>query len=112
MKQDVERSLVRHEAAPDGCRAVFSFGKDLEVFAGHFPGQPIVPGIYLIEAVRLAAERSLGTAVRIRTVTDAKFSAIVRPEVEVIVDLALEGLECRATLNGGTRIRLTLEARA
>ena len=112
MKQDVERSLDRHAATPDGCRAVFSFGKDLEVFAGHFPGQPIVPGIYLIEAVRLAAERSLGTAVRIRTVTDAKFSAIVRPEVEVIVDLALEGLECRATLNGGTRIRLTLEARA
>jgi 3-hydroxymyristoyl/3-hydroxydecanoyl-(acyl carrier protein) dehydratase len=112
VKQDVARSLVRYEAAANGCRAVFSFGKDLAVFAGHFPGQPIVPGIYLIEAVRLAAERSLGTAVRIRTVTDAKFSAIVRPEVEVTVDLTLTGLQCRASLNGGTRIRLTLEARA
>jgi len=110
VKQDVERSLVRHEATPDGCRAVFSFGRDLEVFAGHFPGQPIVPGIYLIEAVRLAAERSLARAVRIRAVADAKFSAMVQPGEEVTVDVTLAGLDCRATLTGGTRIRLTLEA--
>ena len=112
MREDVERCLVRYDATAEGCRATFLFPRDLEIFAGHFPGRPIVPGVYLIEAVRLAAERSLGTAVRIRTVADAKFSSMVRPEEEVTVDLALAGLECRATLNGGTRIRLTLEAQA
>jgi len=110
VRDDVERCLVRYDATAEGCRAIFSFPRDLDVFTGHFPGRPIVPGIYLIEAVRFAAERSLGTAVRIRTVGDAKFSAMVRPEEELTVDLALKGLECRATLNGGTRIRLTLEA--
>lgn len=110
MRDDVARSLVRHEATADGCRAVFRFAKDLDIFRGHFPGQPIVPGIYLIEAVRLAAEKALGKAVRIRTVADAKFTAMVRPDEEVTVDLALSGLDGRAALSGGTRIRLTLEA--
>jgi 3-hydroxymyristoyl/3-hydroxydecanoyl-(acyl carrier protein) dehydratase len=110
MRDEVARSLLRREATAGGCRAVFSFAPDLEVFAGHFPGQPIVPGVYLIEAVRLAAERTLGRPVRIRAIGDAKFSAPVRPGEEVTVELTLSGPKARATLAGGTRIRLTLEA--
>jgi len=34
--------------------AVKSFGREIEFFRGHFPGNPIVPGVILIEALAQA----------------------------------------------------------
>jgi 3-hydroxyacyl-[acyl-carrier-protein] dehydratase len=108
VKQDVARSLVSFERTGDGFRAVFRFAGDLDVFRGHFPGHPLVPGIFLIEAVRCAAERALASELRIAEVVDARFGAEVGPEDDVEIEAELSDLTCKAKLGAKTRIHLRL----
>ena len=114
MKHEVEASWVAND---DGA-AVFRFRPDLEVFAGHFPNHALVPGVYLIEAVRVTAERELDRPLRLAAVDNARFTAEVLPDVEVRCTVRLTEGEgswtCDAKLEAGgesaARIRLTLAA--
>ena len=45
------------------CVAVKFVAKDHPAFAGHFPGRPVLPGVFLIEAVAQTAGVMLGAAV-------------------------------------------------
>ena len=48
--------------------------------AGHFPGNPIVPGVLLLEQVALAAAAWLGQALAIRQINNVKFLSPLRPD--------------------------------
>ena len=100
MRAQVVTSLTHWERTASGCRARFLFSGELPVFVGHFPGEPLVPGVFLIEAVRLAAERQAGRPLSIAQVVDARFSAPVRPHSEVGLELWFEEqtgrVRCRA----------------
>jgi len=102
----VQRCLKTVEATDAGFLAVVRFSD--EVCEGHFPGDPLVPAVVLIEAVRCAAERSAGKDLAIARIVDAKFLAEVLPGKELAIDAIFDGRQCDARLPGGTRIRLTL----
>ena len=86
MKHQIQRSIVALSVGTNGgFLATFCFNRDLPVFAGHFPGAPIVPGVFLIESVRVAAERSCRASLRIAAVVDAKFLAPVLPDAEIVL---------------------------
>lgn len=80
-----------------------------EVFAGHYPGFPILPGVLLVDAVRSAAAR-YGEAhgfgrLRLVEVRSARFLAPVFPGDELTTDCAVSRtgdlLEVRATCSTG-----------
>lgn len=52
---------------------------DHPVFAGHFPGRPIVPGVVLLDRGILFAEQLLGPASRRWQVAQAKFYSPAGP---------------------------------
>lgn len=79
MRNDAERALRSVAAAPDGLAAEVAFAPDLPVFAGHFPGAPLVPGVLLIDAVRAACERLLGRPLPLREIRDARFLGPLLP---------------------------------
>jgi 3-hydroxyacyl-[acyl-carrier-protein] dehydratase len=75
--------------------AVFLFKKNLDVFKGHFPDNPILPGIFQIEMVKYALERAWGTRLSIQSVKKTKFSSIIQPDTEVclainIIDITIK----------------------
>ena len=49
-------------------------------FAGHFPGNPIVPGVVLLDQAILFAEKMLGQTGLNWQVGNAKFFSPVKPE--------------------------------
>lgn len=117
MKEQVHRCLETLHPVAGGVRAVFRFPADLDVFAGHFPGKPLLPGIFLIEAARHAAERATGGPLAIRCVEEAKFTAEVKPGDAVAVEALLTREEegswrCNASLFSAetpvARLRLDL----
>jgi len=57
------------------------FNPDSEVFAAHFPGQPIVPGSCLVEAARHLAEVLFGKRLAVRKLKNVKFVNIINPLV-------------------------------
>ncbi len=64
-----------------------SVAADAPFFAGHFPGNPIVPGAYLLaRVVECAAKRYENTGAF--EVASAKFLNMVRPGEEVTLQFA------------------------
>lgn len=68
---------------------------------GHFPGQPLVPGVLLLENVALALREWRGE--RLARVLEAKFMAPLRPNQPA--SLHLTSVD---SATGGTRIRFEI----
>ena len=67
----------------------FKFAASDPVFAGHFPGHPILPGVFQLEITRVAAETVLNCPLRIGEIRKAKFQRPILPEEVVQVELKL-----------------------
>jgi len=68
---------------------VFRFAATEAVFAGHFPGAPILPGVFQIEMVRQASERVIGKALDIRHINSVRFTSPLFPEDEIHLSLTV-----------------------
>lgn len=67
----------------------FCFPPDDPTFVGHFPMRPLVPGVFLIEITRMAAEAVLARGFAIREITKAKFLRPIIPAEKMRVELKL-----------------------
>ncbi len=56
---------------------------------GHFPGNPVVPGVVLLERIVAAAEHWLGHPVSVAGLPQVKFVAPLRPGETAALTLAL-----------------------
>ncbi len=89
MQNDVRAALVQFEQRADGATAIYRFDEGLPVFAGHFPEQPLVPGVMQIEMVRHLAERCQQRPLRLVRILRTKFTAACLPGKGLAVDLDL-----------------------
>lgn len=81
------RSMLTPQPSLTGFRALLKVDPGFLLFPDHFPGQPVLPGVCLVQAVLLAGEAWLGeTALRLETVKSAKFLGIVQPGNEVLIE--------------------------
>ncbi len=59
--------------------------------AGHFPGNPIVPGVVVLDAVISTAEAWLGASFHVVGLSHAKFLAPLKPDEACRIELVLRG---------------------
>lgn len=113
--EDVARFLTGGpEKNGNAVSATFVFREDFAGFHGHFPGNPIVPGIAQIYAVQVALEAAEGKKTRVKETVRCKFMRPVKPGETVRVALAGEWtggvMRCKAdvTANGEPCSAMTL----
>ena len=70
-------------------------GADHPALDGHFPGQPVVPGVVLLDCALEAAEDWLGRALDVATLAQAKFLAPLLPGVAATLALEHDGATLR-----------------
>jgi 3-hydroxymyristoyl/3-hydroxydecanoyl-(acyl carrier protein) dehydratase len=58
--------------------------------AGHFPGNPVVPGVVLLDAVAQALAERVGRAVTVTGMPSVKFLAPLLPEEEFSIAITLK----------------------
>lgn len=51
-----------------------------EVFKGHFPGNPIMPGVCMIQIIKELTEKITQQTLMIETLSNVKFMALINPE--------------------------------
>ena len=87
MKNDILNALKAIETGdtPEMIKAYYSFGPKLSVFKGHFPGRPLLPGVFQIEMIRIAIEKFMGKCYNITNVNKAKFSGMIHPKQKIIM---------------------------
>ena len=71
--------------------AMLSIPAQHPALAGHFPGNPVVPGVVLLDGVIAAAEAWLGTNFHVEGLSHAKFLAQLKPDETARIDLVLRG---------------------
>ena len=90
--------------------------------AGHFPGNPIMPGVKMVEALAqagavavLSEQRNRGKLALFAGIDDVRFKRIVRPGDELTLTCDLEAVrgpigrgKARATVDGELAVRGTL----
>lgn len=72
---------------PSQSRASFLIPADHPSIPGHFPGDPVVPGVVVLDSVRLAAEQRVASGLVITGLPQVKFVSPLRPGHEAVVDL-------------------------
>ncbi len=67
------------------------------VFEGHFPGNPIVPGVMTMMMVRRCAEEILGRETHFASVSQCKYSKMIVPDgKEIAIKFSLNDLTLSA----------------
>ncbi len=70
--------------------AVLLINEKHDVFKGHFPGNPIMPGVCMMQIIKELTERITGTTLMMQNVSNVKFMALINPEVTPELKLDLE----------------------
>ena len=69
----------------DSIRALLEINPAHEIFKGHFPGQPVVPGVCMMQIVKELLQKSTGKQLRLRHGQDLKFLSVIDPEKNNLV---------------------------
>ena len=67
--------------------AIITFDPSHEIFSGHFPDQPIVPGVCLIHIVKEIAIKIAGREVLMSNGRNIKFLNVIDPRENMFVSL-------------------------
>lgn len=95
--------IVSLEADDAGCRAEVVFSPDHPLYAGHFPGRPVVPGVVVLQVVRALIREAWEMDTRIRSGQAIKYLRPMLPDASLQYGFQL-------SLTERTRDRLTLNA--
>jgi 3-hydroxyacyl-[acyl-carrier-protein] dehydratase len=130
--RDVIESILPHrdpfllldtvEELEPGARVVARKRVTAEDCAGHFPGNPIMPGVKMVEALAqagavavLSEAENKGKFALFAGIDDVRFKRIVRPGDELTLECTLETVrgpigrgKARATVDGQLAVRGTL----
>lgn len=93
---------------------------DHDVYNGHFPGNPVSPGVCSIEMIRELAELSAGRELTLSAISQCRFITVLKPTLEEVKagKLTIEitpqatenGLKATATISdGGENIYVTFK---
>ena len=71
--------LKSQESENNIFRANITLNKDHDIFQGHFPGNPVTPGVCMMQIVKDLAEKFTGSKLFLKTASNVKFMAIINP---------------------------------
>ncbi len=89
IRTEINRCIRQVTTEDNKITATLCFDKNFIGFQGHFPNNPILPGICLLETVLVLIQRLKGRTVYMTELIVSKFFAAVTPDQEVIVDCIL-----------------------
>jgi len=78
---------LQHDAGQATANLIIN--KSSPIFAGHFPGQPVVPGACMVQLVKDVLEDVLNTKVMLQKAGNIKFISMVTPNTNGTASLVI-----------------------
>jgi len=72
-------SIINLDHSDGLISALLGVNKNSEIFKGHFPGQPVVPGACMVQIVKDVLEQALNKPVQLKKAGQLKFMNIIVP---------------------------------
>lgn len=94
--------------------AILEINQLNEIFSGHFPDQPVVPGACMLQVVKDVLATSLNCSIRLIKADNIKFLSLVQPatgslQLSIAYKLTDNGLMVNAGLRSGEIICMKLQ---
>jgi 3-hydroxyacyl-[acyl-carrier-protein] dehydratase len=70
--------------------AEITINKDHEVFKGHFPGNPVTPGVCMMQIIKELTQQVVSAPLLMKSASNIKFMALINPEVNSNLKLELD----------------------
>jgi len=89
MLKDTLFKIQSFEHRENIVHATLEVDKNSEIFAGHFPGHPVLPGACMLQILKEALEQALKLPVRLKKADHIKFLSLVVPGHDSALQLNL-----------------------
>lgn len=87
LKDFYKVNSLNHDAGQ--ATASITINKDHEVFKGHFPGNPVTPGVCMMQIIKELTEQVINKKLFMESASNVKFMAIINPDNTPDLDLTL-----------------------
>ncbi|MDH7446733.1 3-hydroxyacyl-ACP dehydratase [Aquimarina sp. 2201CG14-23] len=72
---------INEDTVRDGVQTTsITLNPDNEVFKGHFPGNPVTPGVCMLQIIKELTENRVGRSLFLKKASNVKFMAVINPE--------------------------------
>ena len=61
-----------------------------KIFEGHFPNQPVVPGVCMMQMIKEIIEHNIGKATNLVKAADMKFLAVIDPRENNLIHASIK----------------------
>ena len=78
------------EITPERVIGVKNVTMNEDFFRGHFPGNPVMPGVCMIQIIKELTENATGENLFLSVSSNIKFMAIINPEVNPDLDIKID----------------------
>lgn len=82
-------SIVTFDKDGQEIKATVKLNAEHEVFKGHFPGNPVMPGVCMIQMIKELIEKAIDKELFLSVASNVKFMAIINPEKNETIQLNL-----------------------
>ncbi|MEW5674711.1 3-hydroxyacyl-ACP dehydratase [Flavobacterium enshiense] len=70
--------------------AIVHLNNKHEIFKGHFPDNPVTPGVCMMQIIKELSQEILGSSLLMTSCSNVKFMALINPDVTPKLKLELE----------------------
>jgi len=97
-------TITTFNPTESGVEAGLEINAGHRIFEGHFPGQPVTPGVCMMQMIKEIAEKVVGRKLQLQKAADLKFLAIIDPQKNNKVSVKLnysvheDGLQVNAVI--------------
>lgn len=70
--------------------AIVFLNKEHDIFKGHFPGNPVTPGVCMMQIIKELTQEILGSSLIMTSSSNVKFMALINPEKNPTLKLDLD----------------------
>ena len=78
------------EATATSVQATIRLNPDHAIFAGHFPGQPVVPGVCMLQIIKELLAGATQRAIQLVKASNTKFLTVLTPQAHEMVRVQLK----------------------
>lgn len=104
-------TVVSSACTSGGYEVTVELKKDHHIYQGHFPGQPVVPGVCTLTIIREQLSRLIGRPLMFSAIKEVKYVGMIVPEeglkVHFHIDVEGDSIKCTASRKDETVVKLS-----
>ncbi len=86
-------NIIETAKTENGFSAKVHLNKDHEIFKGHFPNNPVMPGVCMLQMISELVENFTKKQLFLNKATNVKFMAVINPKINADLNLQIDVAE-------------------